>query len=648
VKSREEQKYLFWREIPALRAGDGRLKLLWIEDLPDSLPLCSALLIEKWFSVILVKGPLELQQLYEDSHAEPVLSNQGLYAISKLPCDLILTDFRLCEHVDGNCDVKDHEELGVHAPSAGFLLGMLTALWYPNHPQCLIPWSAFEKEFGQVWKLTKPFCPETIYVRWDNRPTKSQSSLQKGNIFRQIIGDYRTALENSSLAGAIHLPTDEYIRLQELIQVNPERLPADECIIFVGDCGRRPILLGALFYDKLNEPDNSVPTSTVRDFLKKIAADDPLEREANQLAMSYWNLRWTEASLVRYEFSRYLAFCAGNPAGKQNWYLPELADVLHIDVEKAIATPDAFSPPADMIKPSIYSASSSHEITRRAVLYLCVRAEAFACDMGDGNRKDREFMPTIYEGARWVSIDRLRDVVHEDIYEEAIDELRKMPKATEISLNGSKWLVLPEDGWCSPDGVFKAIDPLPVELLTFEYKGMRAGQNTWSKDTTKITNALKRLGTISRNTGWGDMAIDIADVLTGRSFDELHPGIEDVEIKEGVKFAGAWDEIGSKAHFEGRIKTVGAIVHKDGKQYISLELLIGGTLVGIDEVHIGGQKLIKAGITSIEKAIAKAFNRPVRLRHAHGLRPGEGDILRRYAMDIEFDKKQWPMWLRYG
>ncbi len=151
-------------------------------------------------------------------------------------------------------------------------------------------------------------------------------------------------------------------------------------------------------------------------------------------------------------------------------------------------------------------------------------------------------------------------------------------------------------------------------------------------------------------SGWGDLSLDINDVRYGRPFDEFTDLLVAVGHGEKRSFDGAWDEPGGRERFIGEVVSWGEAAEEvqGGKTraFSSLRLRVGDRDIDIDSLPLKDQKLTEGAITLVEAAIRRAFCRHSRLTHAHGLRPGEGRILRNYAMDIGFAKDDWPPWLR--
>lgn len=290
-----------------LEAGDGRLKGLWIDDKYDDLKLpLDRPNFEPWFSITCADGPEDISALIKD--AEGINANRGslIYNLKDLPFDFYLTDFRLCDSKE-KCLQQAHLDIGLHAPSAGFLLGILTALRIPEHPQSIIPYSAYDDEFGQIWKLSSRFCPPNLSVLWDETVTKG--TRNKDELIKLIPAQYRNALSQALNSGTVHMPFSERDRWEKSLRESNGKVIASEKMWFIGEFGARPILVGAMFYDKLEGEKKTaerayVATAVIRDWLANLPVVDPIEMEARRLAEFYWRLRNSRYSKDVYSIIR--------------------------------------------------------------------------------------------------------------------------------------------------------------------------------------------------------------------------------------------------------------------------------------------------------------------------------------------------------
>ena len=292
-----------------LSAGDGRLKVLWLDDTIDRIaPWAGAALdFEPWFSLVYATHPRDVTELIDDSASRggPTDGRRLLYDLEGAPFDVYLVDFRLCDKIDDGCMLEEHLEAGLHAPSAGLLVGILTALRWPRHPQALVPYSGYDEEFGQIWRLARQFCPPTISVLWDDSVTKG--TRDQKSLLNLLPVQCRVALGNAVRSAEVVMPLKERDRWETLLADNAgQTIPAEEKIWLFTECGARPYLAGALFHDVLDELNRTVPETDVRAWISTLPVADSVEREARRLAEFYWKLRWNEMSQDVYSIVRAL------------------------------------------------------------------------------------------------------------------------------------------------------------------------------------------------------------------------------------------------------------------------------------------------------------------------------------------------------
>ena len=148
-------------------AHDGRIKILCLDDevadriaKEDHYPDVT----KRYSPYFAISGVLSLPDLRD------VIASSGRYPSKygydriEAPYDVYLLDFRMCDSKE-DCRLREHIESGVHAPAAGLLAGMLTALRWPTHPQAIVPYSGHGlEEIGDVWHLCRGFCPESIHL----------------------------------------------------------------------------------------------------------------------------------------------------------------------------------------------------------------------------------------------------------------------------------------------------------------------------------------------------------------------------------------------------------------------------------------------------------------------------------------------------
>lgn len=279
---------------PPLQPNDGRLKLLWIDDLFQQIIPKSISLLEDFFAIKAISHPQNMSDLLNLASQQPRQS--AIYDRHGLPFDVYLTDFRLRDTKGSNAPTTRELEEGLDAPSGGFLLGLLTALRWPDHPQIVIPYSAYDDEFGQIWILCKRFCPSSLRVLWDETVTKG--TRDQGKLLDLIPSEYRSALTDAFHQGILHLPLRERERWESLVQSSTLFSP-HQTIEFSGNYGIRPIKIGALFYDKLSPKDKDeglIPATAIQEFLEKLPKVSPEEWNARKLTETYWILSHSELS----------------------------------------------------------------------------------------------------------------------------------------------------------------------------------------------------------------------------------------------------------------------------------------------------------------------------------------------------------------
>ena len=288
-----------------LTAGDGRMKIVWLEDQytqhATDAKLTGARLGD-WYSIVAVPDLEGLRSLADEA-ASPLLGQE--YALSGLPADVYLTDLRMCENKDSRetpCELAEHYQHGVHTNGAGFLASLLTAVQFGNHPQAVLAYSGHDKEFEHTWQLASFMCPSSVAINKDVDKRQPVSDL-----VRKAVGVYRGALANAVQKGDVHIPTFEegfWSRKSRQVDV----VPASHRIWFCSDYGFRGIMLGSLFWDDPSVNDrNEVPVGNGSEFRKwfdSLVSSDPRERQARELATFFFQLRKTEASRQVYSILR--------------------------------------------------------------------------------------------------------------------------------------------------------------------------------------------------------------------------------------------------------------------------------------------------------------------------------------------------------
>jgi len=292
-----------------LSAGDGRLKVLWLDDTIDRIaPWAGAALdYEPWFSLVYATHPEDVTKLIDSvtSRHAPTDADRLLYDLEGAPFDVYLVDFRLCDKIDDGCMLEAHLEAGLHAPSAGLLVGILTALRWPKHPQALVPYSGYDEEFGQIWRLAQQFCPPIVSVLWDDSVTKG--TRDQKSLLKLLPIQCRLALGNAVRSAEVVMPLKERDRWEALLADDVGKvIPAEEKIWLSTENGVRPYLVGALFHDVLDEQNREVPATDIKAWISTLPVVDSIGRQARRLAEFYWKLRWNEVSQDVYSVVRAL------------------------------------------------------------------------------------------------------------------------------------------------------------------------------------------------------------------------------------------------------------------------------------------------------------------------------------------------------
>jgi len=290
-----------------LEPQDGRLKVLWIEDDKQNKVLRGGALddFRDWFSVFVVGGPDELKTLLALAERDEGRAGEGggIYCRPASPFDIYLADFRLCDALP-DCTLQHHLGAGLHAPSAGFLLSILTAMRWPQHPQGIIPYSGHDEEFGQIWRLARHLFPPGVQVTWREDLGKAGHGGPDKRL-RLSAPMYRVVLGDALDKGLVHVPYGERERWEERLEDAGQTLDAREQMWFVGEYGARPFRLGALFFEHVE--NEVVPTDVVREWMATIPVADPVERQARDLAEFYWCISRDEISRMIYGIARQLA-----------------------------------------------------------------------------------------------------------------------------------------------------------------------------------------------------------------------------------------------------------------------------------------------------------------------------------------------------
>lgn len=243
--------------------------------------------------------------------------------------------------------------------------------------------------------------------------------------------------------------------------------------------------------------------------------------EARALAAIYYDAYVSAACGQRYDLSALAALrvCTSDQAAE----LEVLCAQFGLDLAKVRSSPDEVQVTRNTLEPLRTAARSEDEVARWAALMLAVRAEQY-----------------------WRPI---RDAVSEEESDQPV----------------SRYATL--------DDILQMLEPLPERLLTFQQQKKRAsGAAKWGKETSVVTNQLKRLG--HSKDWWGPRGLNLQNVLENRPFD--------------------------------------CVLCRAARQESPP-----------DGEHVDGSGQ----------------------RYSHGLRAGEGALLRVYADEIQYPESGWPPWL---
>lgn len=278
---------------------DGRLKILWLDDQPSSMMKDERSQHEDsrrfsdWFAIESFQNLSDLSTIKKATKTADLIFE---YNRTDAPYDVYILDFRLCDGVE-HCNKIEHQNDGTHGPAAGLLGGVLVALNWPDHPQCIIPHSGFEKEASDIWPILRSFLPDSLWLT--DHPTAKDRVNFDELLTTAAAQNYRKALARSFASGSAVLPLPERLRLTALLAENGDWVEANETVDISTVYGLRSFKLGSLFFDK--KIRSKVPTDQVRNaLLVDTMREDPITLRARQLAELFWFLRRTDLSYYAY------------------------------------------------------------------------------------------------------------------------------------------------------------------------------------------------------------------------------------------------------------------------------------------------------------------------------------------------------------
>jgi hypothetical protein len=352
-------------------------------------------------------------------------------------------------------------------------------------------------------------------------------------------------------------------------------------VVFFSRYGRREVPVAGLFVDFLAPDGNedqegfsSVASAWADKLLEALFRGHGHEQfqVAKALAAKYWHASLSEASMERYELSQLAV--QQNRTEHEETQMTRLCEKMGLNAEDVRADPA--NVPVNKVAYPLglwRKVANNDAVARWSALMLAVRAEQhhrLATEAGF-------FLWSVMaEGGD--EIDGVRRTWLEDRLggKEELDRLLEEAKIRlESYVDGDEEVFeVPVGQAARIDDIFTALDPLPDYVLTYLQKGLLR-DGTRGKDTTVLSNPLKRLGGDGR--GWGPLGLSLSDLLQNQEFDCPLCG---EALRRGV-LPPSGD-------------------HKDpttGRRY------------------------------------------------SHGLRRGEGPLLRMYADEIGFPASKWPAWL---
>ena len=263
----------------------GRLKVLWIEDHAENLPLKSVAeaFWNKRVTVDWCDSPESAIDLYQNDENMEKPSPSQTYDLAHAPYDVIIADCKL--------DSPSDHSLAAEAPAAGLFTAVLAALKYPNYPVVIIPYSASRDEYESIWKLLQLVCPQSIHIFWEQNVLELENTL-----LRTLAREYRCALKKSLNEGIVYVSPSEARRL---LQINKNgKIDAKELITLKTPWGQRSIRLTVLFFDK--QGHGNLPADPIHKWIEENVQWSEEENRALELADEFWKMRESCQSQIIY------------------------------------------------------------------------------------------------------------------------------------------------------------------------------------------------------------------------------------------------------------------------------------------------------------------------------------------------------------
>jgi CheY-like chemotaxis protein len=278
-----------------------QLKILWIEDKPNEniSNVVKRSLEQRGFRIEVTTSPEEVAKLYRDARERASRAKGSLlYQLEGAPFDIVIADLKLDERYGGV------ESGAARAPTAGLTTAVLAALNCPDHPAAIVPYSAYDDQFGFQYQLLSLLAPSTIQMLHDERINKSREldvlvSAAVRTFREEAI--YR-ALQEATVA--VDMSEIDRLRVQSSRDAN---LDEDEAVALRTPWGLRDIALKALFADA-GSARGDVPCAALREWLDHIAVANisPEDTYARYLADLFWRVANSGLSGFRYYIARRL------------------------------------------------------------------------------------------------------------------------------------------------------------------------------------------------------------------------------------------------------------------------------------------------------------------------------------------------------
>jgi hypothetical protein len=280
---------------------DECLRILWIEDILGMFPETLGEAAEKTIQIIAADSAVEVWKILNDP-AQSEFLREGF--------DVYITDFHLTSQLPSSSGsavptfeprfkegtIPTNRDLGATAHSAGFLIGVMFASHFPNRPAIVLPYSRFDEQFGEVWRLVSGFSSENIKILDQNLYNKKETS--RAGLYSIASKNFREILSSWVADGQISLRSDELNRLQEY---KGEIVSDEETITLIGRDRARRLKIVALFLDHEEITDDGIPAQVVREFIDGLPSMDQEQRDACHLAELFIKDAESEGSVQLYE-----------------------------------------------------------------------------------------------------------------------------------------------------------------------------------------------------------------------------------------------------------------------------------------------------------------------------------------------------------